>query len=85
MKYFRENYDTEEKSEIDKILTSEKYADFIEMVYNYHNSKVQKEPSDKTRLCLRCYQDADRTINYFWSQLLRNKPERKTISPLEIF
>lgn len=71
--YFKKNYRVSDKSEVNKILNSKKYAEFIDMVYGYFNSKLVREEAEQVRLHLECYQDADKTIEQFWSMLSGEK------------
>jgi hypothetical protein len=73
VKYFRKKRDLDSLNteEINKVLISEKYFEFIDNVYKYFNHKngVGTEAS-KERLAIECYLDADEAINQFWSKLL---------------
>lgn len=68
--------------QIDKILTSQKYLDFINTIYSYYNSKVGA--TDNYRLSPLCYLDADRAINYFWEFLLVSDLNKKLKSKLKL-
>ena len=70
--YFKkEKLQVNNREDINKILNSQKYFDFIEFVYNHYNSKIQSKKN--IRLCPQCYFDADRTIDYFWELLIDEK------------
>ena len=63
---------------IKNILNSQKYDDFIEKLYKYHNSKVQLK--ENSRLSPKCYQEVNQKIDYFWELLLGNKSINEFIS-----
>ncbi|MBD3199251.1 MAG: hypothetical protein GF316_04480 [Candidatus Lokiarchaeota archaeon] len=72
--YFKKKkrFEFGDKEEINKILNSEKYFEFIDTVYNYYNSQINPDAQSKERLAIQCYLDADETINSFWIRLLGN-------------
>lgn len=71
--YFKKkrNLDTLNTEEVNKVLISQKYFEFIDNVYEYFNSKkgLDKENNNE-RLAIECYLDADEAINHFWKKLL---------------
>ncbi len=75
------DFEVDLKTQMNKILISKKYNDFINLVYDYYNSKVEKEFSGEVpkneRLHIQCYADVDKTINYFWELLLGKKVLKK--------
>jgi len=74
--YFKKkrDLDTLNSEEINKILISQRYFEFIDNVYDYFNSKkgMDKENNNE-RLAIECYLDADEAINQFWKKLLGRK------------
>ncbi len=68
--YFLEkkNFQMNNINQINKILNSKEYGNFIYVVYNYYNSKLKS--NDNYRLNPHFYIDADRTIDRFWDLLL---------------
>ena len=68
--YFLENknFQMHNIDQINKILNSKEYGNFIDVVYNYYNSKLKS--NDNYRLNPQFYIDADRTIDQFWDLLL---------------
>jgi len=71
--YFKnkKKYRIDKKEDLNKILLSEKYNEFINILYNYYNLK--KQPNTKLRLSPQCYIDVNKKINYFWEQLIETK------------
>jgi hypothetical protein len=70
--------------EINKILNSKEYFEFIDKLYDYHNLKNNNNcQSEEIRLCLQCYSEVDRTINFFWEQLLGPELHKKFQSNLK--
>ena len=72
----------EEIEEINNIINSQKYYDFINEIYNYYNSKVKS--NSQIRLSPQCYTDAGQTIDYFWDLLLGHKLNNKFKAELKI-
>ncbi len=68
--YFLENkkFQMNNINQINKILNSKEYGNFIDVVYNYYNSKLKS--NDNYRLNPQFYIDANRTIDQFWDLLL---------------
>lgn len=56
--------------EINQILISHKYLDFINYIYDYYNSRIMPINKCKMRLLPQCYTDADNAIEHFWDLLL---------------
>jgi len=82
--YFKKKLYSFNQEEIDQILTSNKYFQFINTIYDYFNSKVVSNNSGKERLNIECYLDADEVINKFWLDLLGNKINDSIKSYLKI-
>jgi len=87
VKHFQKktNLDSIKKEEIDKVLISDKYFEFIDNVYNYFNSKKgSKKHENKERLAIECYLDADEAITHFWKELLGTNLTEEIRSHLKI-
>lgn len=70
--YFKKKTDLSDldTDNINKILNSDKYSEFIDFVYDYYNSKISPSNTNKERLSIQCYLDVDGAINSFWHMLL---------------
>lgn len=68
--------------EINRILNSQKYYDFINKVYSYYNLKAQSK--ENIRLCPQYYIDVNKIIDYFWELLLGNKLYNEFKSSLKL-
>jgi hypothetical protein len=84
--YFKKKTDLSDLDidNINKILNSDKYSEFIDFVYDYYNSKVSPNNPNKERLSIECYLDVDGTINNFWHMLLGVEQYEKFKSKLGI-
>ena len=85
--YFKnkKKYQVNNLDEIDKILNSKEYFELINKIYNHQNSKYDSNShSMEGRLCLHCYDEADRFINYFWEQLLGTELNREFLSNIKL-
>jgi hypothetical protein len=69
IKYFRKkaNFSEDNLEEVNKILTSDKYSEFIDSVYKHFNKKLKP---GEGRLAIQYYLDADEIITSFWDELL---------------
>ena len=67
-------------SEIDKILNSIEYSNFINKVYEFFNKHV---PRVDGRLALKYYSDANNIIDQFWNLLLGNDLNKEFISDIQ--
>lgn len=72
------------KKEIDQVLTSQKYFEFVDKVYNFYNSQISTNVDPKERLSIECYYDVDQAINSFWNRLLGNKFSEKIKTILKL-
>ncbi|MEJ2251789.1 MAG: hypothetical protein P8Y97_19295 [Candidatus Lokiarchaeota archaeon] len=72
VRYFKRktNLDRYNLEEIDKILTSDKYSEFIDSIYKYYNNKAENPPNYDGRLSIQHYMEVDHVINTFWDLLL---------------
>lgn len=87
LKHFKnkKRYQIKDVKEINKILNSEEYFEFINKVYEYHNLKKNFKPHTiEGRLCLQCYSEANRTINSFWEQLLGSELNKELQSDIKL-
>jgi hypothetical protein len=77
--YFKKKSDLTDYNldKLNNILTSEKYLEFIDLVYNYFNQKSNNSESENGRLAIRCYLEADQIISSFWKQLLGEEMSEK--------
>ncbi len=70
--------------EIDQVLTSNKYLEFVDTVYNFYNTQRSPNIPIEERLSIQCYFEADQAINSFWKRLLGDKFNNKIKSKLNL-
>ncbi|MBY9005355.1 MAG: hypothetical protein KGD63_01200 [Candidatus Lokiarchaeota archaeon] len=80
--YFKrkKKYKFTNKEEIDQVLTSDKYLEFVNTVYNFYNTLKSLDTPSEERLSIQCYFEVDQAINSFWNQLLGKKFSEKVNS-----
>jgi len=63
----KKKFDLKNIEDVENIINSEEYLDFINAVYKFSNSKTR---SDNERLQIRSYSNADEIINQFLELIL---------------
>jgi len=69
IKYFRKkaHFSEDNLEEVNKILSSDKYSEFIDSVYKHFNKQLKP---GEGRLAIQNYLEADEIITSFWDELL---------------
>lgn len=84
--YFKKKrkYNFNNKDDIDQVLTSDKYFEFVDTVYGFYNSQLCPNTPSQERLSLECYFEADQAIDLFWHRLLGKKFSEKVKSRIKL-